>query len=176
MVLTVQLWQRVANRFDLHQNIAWINDLIKQDDSVDILAFPECALWGPIDSDHSYPSQEDVEAGILELQETCETFGKRVILGTPYPIIAGIENRAYLLGEREPQYYTKVHVHWSEEFTPGNNFPTFQYKDVKLGLLVCFDIAFPEAARILTLKGIQILSPPPLILFILAITKTDLKV
>jgi predicted amidohydrolase len=39
-------------------------------------------------------------------------------------------------------------------------FPVFDHRGVRLGLLVCFDHFFPEAARSLALKGAQVICHP----------------
>jgi N-carbamoylputrescine amidase len=69
--------------------------------------------------------------------------------------------------------YRKTHL-WNEEklfFTPGNlGFPVFDTKIGRIGLLVCWDIWFPETARIVSQLGADIIciptgwvwTPPPL--------------
>ena len=50
-------------------------------------------------------------------------------------------------------------------FTPGSEFPVVDWNGIKVGLLICFDIEFPEAARILALKGAQLIAIPTATLF-----------
>jgi predicted amidohydrolase len=69
--------------------------------------------------------------------------------------------------------YRKTHL-WNEEklfFTPGNlGFPVFDTRIGRIGLLVCWDIWFPETARIVSQLGADIIciptgwvwTPPPL--------------
>jgi len=55
----------------------------------------------------------------------------------------------------DPLYYEKFY------FTPGDlGFPSFQTRYAKLGVLVCWDQWFPEAARLMALGGAQILFYP----------------
>jgi N-carbamoylputrescine amidase len=55
----------------------------------------------------------------------------------------------------DPLYYEKFY------FTPGDlGFPSFQTRYAKIGALVCWDQWFPEAARLATLGGAQILFYP----------------
>lgn len=59
--------------------------------------------------------------------------------------------------------YRKTHLFNTEKalFLPGNSgFPVFSFNQVRLGMLICFDWVFPEAARALALKGAQILCHP----------------
>ena len=69
--------------------------------------------------------------------------------------------------------YRKTHL-WNEEklfFTPGDlGFPVFETRIGRIGLLICWDIWFPETARIVSQLGADIIciptgwvwTPPPL--------------
>lgn len=59
--------------------------------------------------------------------------------------------------------YRKTHLFDREKlfFEPGNTgFNTFKYKNVSIGMMICFDWFFPESARTLALKGAQIIAHP----------------
>ena len=59
--------------------------------------------------------------------------------------------------------YHKAHLFVDEKdlFDPGDSpFPVFDLVSVKVGMLVCFDHFFPEAARSLALRGAQIICHP----------------
>ncbi len=59
--------------------------------------------------------------------------------------------------------YHKAHLFVDEKdlFDPGDSpFPVFDLGGVKVGMLVCFDHFFPEAARSLALRGAQIICHP----------------
>jgi predicted amidohydrolase len=59
--------------------------------------------------------------------------------------------------------YQKTHLFDSEKvfFSPGlTGFFVFAFKNARLGIMICFDWRFPEAARRLTLLGAQILCHP----------------
>ena len=59
--------------------------------------------------------------------------------------------------------YRKVHLFDREKlfFAPGQEgFQVIDYRGAKIGLLVCFDHMFPEAARTLALRGAEIICHP----------------
>jgi len=59
--------------------------------------------------------------------------------------------------------YRKMHLFYKEKywFDPGDKgFNVIDFKDFKLGIMICFDWIFPEAARTLALKGADILAHP----------------
>ncbi len=68
--------------------------------------------------------------------------------------------------------YRKTHL-WNREkliFTPGTSYPVFETRIGRIGLLVCWDIWFPEVPRILAAQGADVIcsvnnwvwTPPPL--------------
>ena len=63
--------------------------------------------------------------------------------------------------------YRKIHIPniplWEEKFyfSPGNlGFPVFKTKYANIGIQICWDNFFPEGARILALKGAEIIFLP----------------
>ena len=59
--------------------------------------------------------------------------------------------------------YRKVHLFDRENlfFKPGNlGFPVFDLPFGKVGLMICFDWMYPEAARSLALKGVHLIAHP----------------
>ena len=59
--------------------------------------------------------------------------------------------------------YRKVHLFWNEKdiFAPGDlGFPVFEACGTTIGLMICFDWVFPEAARSLALRGAKLLCHP----------------
>ncbi|MDX2475349.1 MAG: nitrilase-related carbon-nitrogen hydrolase [Candidatus Krumholzibacteria bacterium] len=59
--------------------------------------------------------------------------------------------------------YRKVHLFLDEKsiFTPGDlGFPVFEACGTTIGLMICFDWIFPEAARSLALAGAEVICHP----------------
>ena len=56
----------------------------------------------------------------------------------------------------------KTHLFRGEKtrFKPGTSLEIFKMGNLNVGILVCHDIAFPEAARVLTLKGAALILNP----------------
>ncbi len=76
----------------------------------------------------------------------------------------GVYNAAFVVGpEGLVGTYRKVHLFHEEKrwFLPGDlGFPVWDLGPMRLGVLVCFDWCFPEAARSLALAGAQIIAHP----------------
>lgn len=59
--------------------------------------------------------------------------------------------------------YRKLHLFGRESavFEPGDHgLPVFEVAGVRLGILVCYDLRFPEAMRILALEGAEVIGVP----------------
>ncbi len=96
--------------------------------------------------------------------ELCRRMNMAVVFGLAERAGDRIYNSAVLVtGSGETGVYRKAHLFADEKdmFEPGNTpFPVFDVGGVKVGMLVCFDHFFPEAARALALRGAQIICHP----------------
>lgn len=99
-----------------------------------------------------------------ELLQTAETKGIYVVAGIAERSGDKIFNTAILVHpDRRVSAYRKAHLFMDEKmlFTPGNtSFKVWKIGGAKIGLLICFDWIFPEAARTLSLGGAQIICHP----------------
>jgi predicted amidohydrolase len=86
---------------------------------------------------------------------------ERALIGEYYDTAALLGPSGEVLGR-----YRKTHVpgfgKWLERFyfRPGSDYPTFETRLGRLGMLVCWDRHFPENWRKLTLQGAEIIVVP----------------
>jgi predicted amidohydrolase len=86
---------------------------------------------------------------------------ERAAPGLYYNTAGLVDDRGTLLG-----CYRKAHTAWSataaEKFyvRPGDRLPVFDSPLGRIGLLICYDRDFPEAARTLALRGAQLVCLP----------------
>lgn len=138
-----------------------------QDVQADLIVLPELGNSG-----YLFLSREEVEAAAEPIPGPSTDFlhqlaRKRnlyLVLGLPERDGDDLFNSAALVG---PQglvgVYRKVHLFYEEKlyFAPGNRgFPIFKIQGVNVGVLICFDHLFPEAARSLALQGAQLICHP----------------
>ena len=85
-------------------------------------------------------------------------------LALRHPEITGVlRNVSFLFGRDDQQHHhVKVHLPREEKryFEEGANLGVVETAACKLGMLVCADIAFPEAARSLALQGAELIAVP----------------
>jgi len=133
----------------------------------DLIVAPELALSGYLFTNKGEVERlaEEVPGSATDrLVEAAAKADCHVVIGMAERSGKLLYNSAVLIGPRGVVgVYRKVHLFFEEKlyFTPGDlGFPLFDVRGVKVGLLVCFDHFFPEAARTLALQGAQIICHP----------------
>ena len=91
--------------------------------------------------------------------------GVAVIGGFAEATGAAIANAAVVIGPDGAVVgtYRKLHLFGTEHavFAPGDGgLPVFDLLGARVGVLVCYDLRFPEAARILALQGAELVAVP----------------
>ena len=101
----------------------------------------------------------------------CDRLGKAASSHNMYLICSNdhyasgvVQNTAYFLGRNGKKIgcYHKVCLPVQESLKkPGSDFPVFETPDLGgVGMLICYDMVFPETARCLTLGGADIIFNP----------------
>jgi len=166
--VNVALAQINCKAGDKEYNIDLIEKRIEQakERGANLVIFPELALTGYVIRDILYELAEPIPGpSIRYFEEIAEKENIYVILGMlerSEKARAVLYNTAVLLGpDGLIGKYRKMHLpHHSvfEEkryFRPGYQAPIFNTKIGKLGLIVCYDVFFPETTRLLRLEGAQ---------------------
>jgi predicted amidohydrolase len=65
-----------------------------------------------------------------------------------------------IIGKYSKTHFAEGYVNKPEDYTPGNKYPVFDTPFGKVGIIICYDRQLPEPARIMALKGAQILFIP----------------
>lgn len=112
------------------------------------------------------PVAPDRECGPVtrRLSEVAANIKATIVAGVAEKYDDKIFNSSVLIrpdGSRE--VYRKVHLFMDEKsiFDPGDlGFPVFEACGTTIGMMICFDWVFPEAARSLALQGAQIICHP----------------
>ncbi len=143
---------------DIMENLRWIEKQMTDAKlrKVDIVHFPECALSGYPGADME--TLDDFDWQLLEkatdsVLVLAKTFRTWVILGSIHPLSEGIKphNCLYLIspeGEILDRYDKRFCTGGDLEcFSPGDHFVNFEVNGVNCGLLICYDIRFPELYR-----------------------------
>ena len=107
------------------------------------------------------------EGVLRELGGLAEALGVNLVAGSAATVRDGrIFNTSYVFDRKGGCVgrYDKTHLFSPmgehEYFTPGDSLCVFSLDGVKCGLILCYDIRFPELTRSLALKGIEVLFVP----------------
>ncbi|BCD87066.1 hypothetical protein PSm6_34730 [Pseudomonas solani] len=127
----------------------------------DLVVFPETHLMG-------FPTRENIAAVAEPLDGRTVQAVQRAARERDVAVAIGVaENDAgtyynttlLITPEGIALKYRKTHL-WASDrgiFTPGDRYATCPFKGVRVGLLICFDIEFPESARALGQLGAELI-------------------
>src|SRR5205814_9959726 len=108
---------------------------------------------------------EDVHEGptVSALRAVCASHGCHVVVGVDERDGDCRHNSAVLIGpERTIATYRKLHLYYDEQswFEAGADLPVVDLPFGRVGMIICFDLWFPEPARALALAGAEIIAVP----------------
>jgi predicted amidohydrolase len=168
--MRITIVQSFPKYADTASNLAFIHRTI---DSVktDLLVFPELATSGYFFTEksqlipHALIWNESSE--LLHIQERATETNTIIVIGFPEKERDTLYNSAgiFMPDESQSRVYRKTHLFYKEHliFEQGNTgfFCVHDVKnDCKIGIMICYDWRFPEAARTLALQGADVIVCP----------------
>jgi len=169
--ITIALGQISCKVGDKKHNIETMKRKIKQakERKADLVAFPELASTGYVVRDRAYELAEPVPSGpsVRQIEEIAEKENVHIIFGMierSAKASAVLHNTAVLIGPKGyigkyQKMYLPTHSVFEEKryFRPGYQTPVFETEIGKLGMIICYDVYFPEVTRVLSLKGAKLI-------------------
>lgn len=133
--------------------------------SVDLAVFPEAFLTGYcVESTADAQRIATNRTALNPLREACDRLRISAILGFAERDGDAIHNSAALIEPNRPlQVYRKVHLPelgLDKFVSAGDELAVFDTAHGRIGILICFDLRVPEAARVLALKGAELIVLP----------------
>lgn len=136
--------------------------------SVDLVIFPELSSTGYVVRDQIYELAERVPGPSTRVMEgAARKAGTYIIFGMPElseRTQATLYNTAVLVGPegligKYRKMYLPTHSVFEEKryFRPGYKTAALDTKLGKIGLIICYDIYFPEVTRLTRLEGAQLI-------------------
>ena len=169
--ITIALGQISCRVGDKKHNIEKMQRIIKQakKKKADLVAFPELSLTGYVVRDRAYELAEPVPDGpsIQQIEEISKKENVHIVFGMierSTKASAVLHNSAVLISPKGyigkyQKMYLPTHSVFEEKryFRPGYQIPVFETEIGKLGIIICYDVYFPEVARMLSLKGAKLI-------------------
>jgi predicted amidohydrolase len=131
-----------------------------------ILLLPEMYLSGYNIGPEAALAQALTPEGLIPAQTIAKTHNIALVFGYPELVGNQVANAAAMIGPDGTLRlnYRKTHLFGELDRqmfkSVGDRFPLVEFNGFKIGLLICYDIEFPEPARILALAGADILLIP----------------
>ncbi|RYG71155.1 carbon-nitrogen hydrolase family protein [Lentibacillus lipolyticus] len=142
---------------DKKANLQTITSIMEKasHERADLVLFPELSLSGYFIQDVNETMAEPIDGESIQyIRELCRRLDVHVVFPWPELGEAGkIYNAACLLSNKGDVIgnYREVHLYDTEKeiFTPGDTFKVFDTELGNIGMMICFDLDFPESARVL---------------------------
>ena len=168
--MRLALWQTEGHFEDKAANLAALSRMAQASAlaGADIVLCPECWLSGYNLSKEACEKEAEPQGGT-----SMQAIGKiaadnNIAIAYGYAERDGalLYNSAAFVGSDGNLlgHYRKVHLFSDFEhirYTPSDGFaPSFFYRNWRIGLLICYDVEFPEAVRAVALEGADLILIP----------------
>ncbi len=166
--LNVGIWQDSGTPGDVTANLATISGAatIAARRGVELLVFPECFLTGyfspaGVVAIASRTGKETVDC----LRSIARSNGIAFVVGHYESRSSGIHNAALMIGADGnviATYRKRVlYGAWERSvFEPGSDPVLVEYRGIRIAILICFDLEFPELARECARAGADLIVVP----------------
>ncbi len=169
----VQWMMRPLNDLDaLFEQMEFFVDAVS-DYKADFVMFPEL-FNAPLMADYNHLPEAEAIRKLAEytepIRDKCKEFAisynVNIITGSmPHMQDGTLYNVGYLCRrDGSHETYEKIHITPSEVsywgMVGGNTLNVFETDSGKIGVLICYDVEFPELSRLMADKGMQILFVP----------------
>ena len=168
--IKIALAQMSCKREDKAENLTKIEKTVikAKKQAADLVIFPELSLTGYVVRDQIYELAETIPGPSTKVIENIAKKTKaHIVFGMPElseKTQATIYNAAVLVGPegfigKYRKMYLPTHSVFEEKryFRPGHQAAVFDTELGKIGLIICYDIFFPEVSRLTRLKGAQMI-------------------
>ena len=153
---------------DIFANAQWIQKQMEESkqEGAHVVHFPECALSGYAGVD--FDSLDDLDWDELHLRteeilSLADELDLWVLLGSTHRLSEGhkphnslyvIDPEGRIVDRYDKRFCTGDDLAY---YSPGDHFVTFEVNGVRCGVLICYDIRFPELYRVYSTKGVQVI-------------------
>jgi len=168
--IKIALVQMNCKREDKAKNLTKIEQTVikAKRQAADLVIFPELSLTGYVVRDQIYELAETIPGPSTKAIENIAKKTKvHIVFGMPElseKAQATIYNAAVFVGPegvigKYRKMYLPTHSVFEEKryFRPGYQTAAFDTELGKIGLIICYDVFFPEVSRLTRLKGAQLI-------------------
>src|SRR5215216_3180448 len=161
-VLNIVLAQLSPRLRQTKANIETMGRIVAEHPEADLVVFPELFLSGYTLTDIEGLAVHLDGPELKMIADMARESSTALMFGTPERVSGGIANSAFCVDEQGTiaAVYRKVQLYGGEEseaFVAGNELLVVELCGLKMGIMICFDVEFPEVARSLAQAGAELL-------------------
>ncbi len=165
----VALIQMDCPLFQVEENLSKAERMIRQAAAhgASLICLPEAFNIGYLGTeipgmmDHAEPQDGP---SLTAMKALAKELGVFLVAPIFYAGPQGVENTAFLIDDEGTVLgsYSKTHPVGDERqnLHRGNRYPVFDTRLGKLGIVICYDVCFPETVRLLALSGAEVVLVP----------------
>jgi predicted amidohydrolase len=136
---------------------------VAESTDADVVVFPELTSCG-----YMYSSKSEIEPytdtrqALQSLGPIAREHGRLIVGGFAERSDGNFYNSAYVVGPTKTWVYRKIHL-WNVEkelFHAGSRAVTFDFQGHRVGVIICYDLQFPELASYYARRGVELLLIP----------------
>jgi predicted amidohydrolase len=146
---------------DVSANLSRVQTVVDASEDTDLVMFPELFLSGYELGDAQAVCIDVDGPGVGVLREAARDNDTAIVVGAAERVANGVANSALCISRRGELagVYRKTHLFGAEagSYVPGDELLTVELDGRTLGVMICFDVEFPEVARTLALRGADLL-------------------
>ncbi len=159
--IKVALAQLTPALRDTAENVRAVREVVARHAGADLVVFPELFL-----SCYTVEAPEDLALHldgpeVRSVARAAAENGTAVIFGAPERVAGGTANSAICVDRRGnvAGSYRKAYLFGDEQtaYAAGDELLIAEIDGLEVGLMICFDVEFPEVARSLALAGADLL-------------------
>lgn len=143
------------------QNLETIRKIVAENDNADLVVFPELFLSGYTTSKPEELALDLEGSEVGAITRLARENSTTVIFGAPERASVGVANSAICVDRygNIVGSYRKTHLfgHERDAYVAGNELLIVDLDGVRAGIMICFDVEFPEVARALVKAGANLL-------------------
>jgi len=143
------------------QNLETMRKIVAENDDADLAVFPELFLSGYTTSKPEELALDLEKSEVDAIARLARENSTAVIFGAPERASAGVANSAICVDRygNITGSYRKTHLFGSERdaYVAGNELLIVDLDGMRAGIMICFDVEFPEVARALVKAGANLL-------------------
>ena len=162
--MKIAVVQFEIEQFQPEKNLKKAEEYIKEASvKADLIVFPEDFVTGPIMRKREYADSKNKY--VKHFQNLAKKYNIDIVPGSFIEENKfGLYNTSYYIGSKGKikTQYKKINLWHPERYyiNPGNQVSIFNTKFGKVGLIVCWDLMFPEIFRKMIKQGVKIIICP----------------